>query len=509
MPCHESEGSGYYLNRDLDDNASMDRDLLPPRSSALGTLRRLVGMTEEELAEALGVTPETISRWERGKSLVTDEKLARAVEKLSLPRSDLELAVATAERLGRTGEVAAHPLAPSAQDQQRIAASALKIGLFLAERISLEMTEAYSLGVVEELREQAATLAEGLSGRPLAERRLLLESAPEYRTWAMVERLVEIAERAAGSSVKEAEEWADLTLLAAESVEVPACWRPRLRAYALAIAANVQRVANWLGEAEATFARAWAAWHESTADGLPLREWWLLDLEASLRRDQRRWPEVFALHEQSLRTAPPEAKGRIGLKLAAALKVRGEPERALRALADARGPIEVGTDLRLQWVLAFNTALVLLDLGRVREALPFAAEARRLALKGGRALALLRTDWLQGQVEGALGHRAVARLAFARVREEFSKLGLYLDGALAGLDEAVLLLEEGATGEARDLADEMFSAFGSAALGMEALAAIRVFCEAARCEEATVALARQTIDILRNATQLADPPRVE
>jgi hypothetical protein len=63
----------------------------------------------------------------------------------------------------------------------------------------------------------------------------------------------------------------------------------------------------------------------------------------------------------------------------------------------------------------------------------------------------------------------------------------------------VLLLEEGRTAEVAGLAAEMLQVFRGQTVHREALAALRLFCRAARGGSATVDLARRVLAYLERA----------
>jgi len=73
------------------------------------------------------------------------------------------------------------------------------------------------------------------------------------------------------------------------------------------------------------------------------------------------------------------------------------------------------------------------------------------------------------------------------------------DVALALLEEAVLLLNEGRTAEVKALAGELTTVFESKGVHREALAALRLFQEAAEREAATAELARPVLGYLFRA----------
>jgi hypothetical protein len=70
---------------------------------------------------------------------------------------------------------------------------------------------------------------------------------------------------------------------------------------------------------------------------------------------------------------------------------------------------------------------------------------------------------------------------------------------LAFLEEAVLLLNEGRTSEVKGLAGELIVVFESKGVHREALAALRLFQEAAERETATADFARSVLSYLFRA----------
>jgi hypothetical protein len=64
----------------------------------------------------------------------------------------------------------------------------------------------------------------------------------------------------------------------------------------------------------------------------PLQEWRVFDLEASLRREQRRWDEALRLHDLAMATAPQKDQSRILLKKAMTLEQSGAHEHAIEIL---------------------------------------------------------------------------------------------------------------------------------------------------------------------------------
>jgi tetratricopeptide (TPR) repeat protein len=148
---------------------------------------------------------------------------------------------------------------------------------------------------------------------------------------------------AAANKASEALELAELALFIAERVSGSDLWRARVQGYAWAFVGNARRVGNDLLGAERAFLTTRSLWEAgAAADPGVLDLSRVLDLEASLRRDQRQWGEALALLDQALDVSPnAERSGRILLKKASTHEQRGDcekanrlEERGVRGLAD-------------------------------------------------------------------------------------------------------------------------------------------------------------------------------
>jgi transcriptional regulator with XRE-family HTH domain len=351
---------------------------------------------------------------------------------------------------------------------------------------------------LEEARQEAAEILPKLLELP-AERRLpLLErTVRARRSWALAEGACHESARLAAHDSDEALAVARLALAVAEQVPGDARWRAALRAYCQAFLGNALRVANDLAAAAAAFARARDLWEAALpAETAVLAAWRIFDLEASLRRANRQFPEALALlgHALELARGDAPAEARILLKKEHVLEQMGDIEGALAALAEAAPRIAVSGDLRLQLLHRHKTVNNLCHLGRWDEAAALLPEVQELALRQPTAdLDRLRVRWLESRVAAGLGRRAEAVALLEVVRQRFTDLALPYDAALAALDLAVLHLEDGRTAEVRELATGMVWIFEARNIRREALAALQLFCAAARQEAATVELARRTI----------------
>jgi len=111
----------------------------------------------------------------------------------------------------------------------------------------------------------------------------------------------------------------------------------------------------------------------------------------------------------------------------------------------------------------------------------------------------VRLIWLEGRVAAGQGRAEEARRLLAQARREFAARGMVYDVALALLEEAVLLLEEGRAAEVKALAEELTQVFANKGVHREALAALRLFAEAAKQQDATAELARRVLRFLFRA----------
>ena len=73
------------------------------------------------------------------------------------------------------------------------------------------------------------------------------------------------------------------------------------------------------------------------------------------------------------------------------------------------------------------------------------------------------------------------------------------DAALVSLELSALYLEQGRTAEVRTLASEMAWVFKAQGVHREALAALGLFCQAAKADNLSVELARRLVSYLGRA----------
>jgi transcriptional regulator with XRE-family HTH domain len=467
-------------------------DATDPRAYGLTVLllRKVHGGTQRELAEAAGVDPGSLADYETFKHRPRPSTLAKLARATGVGLAFVDEHLALADRI----------LKSRGGPAEEVPGQGLEAA---AAHPALARLLAASSGLSAEGRARAGELLDALRGLSREDREWLLAWNPEARTPALLDRLCEESVRAAPGDPGEALAWAELAVFLAPRLPAEPRQGRRLEAHARAFVGNARRAAGDLRGAERELRRSRELWEEGAGAGpFPLDASRRLDLEASLRRGQRRFAEAHALLAEALGAATAgDSAGRLLLNKAFAFEQEGEPERALEALRLASAEVDGLTDPRLPCVARYNRAAALARLGRFAEADPLLPEVRRLAEGLDLGIDLLRLFWLEGCVAGGLGRHEEALAALERVRREFAERRIAYDAALVSLDLAALRLERGEAAEVRRLAEEMLWIFEAQGIAREALAALRLFFEAARQQQATADMARRAAEALKRELQ--------
>jgi tetratricopeptide (TPR) repeat protein len=346
-------------------------------------------------------------------------------------------------------------------------------------------------------RFRAGEQLERLKSVPAKHRAEVVSQAVEFQTWALCERICEESTRQAARSVEDALAWARLGQQIAELIEGPEEWIQRLQGYALAHVANAMRVGGELKMAETLLEEAKGLWGSETDPERVLDPGRVLDLEASLRRAQRRFEEALSLLDQAATVS--HNPGRIMINKGFTLEVMGEYQKAVEVLLHASSLIVEENEGRLRDLLRLNLANNFCHLGRFHEALGLVKAVRPQVAESGYSIDLNRIIWLEGRIAAGLARPAEALSLLAEARRRFSKEGMSYDVALSLLEEAILLLAQGRTIEVKFLTKELVGVFGSKGVHREALAALQLFQDAASGERATVELTRNVLSYLFRA----------
>jgi transcriptional regulator with XRE-family HTH domain len=475
-----------------------------PRPPALGATLRFLrfgnGWSEEELARALDIKPALISRYERGGKTLSRERLEKLLAVMGVPPESIDNALRTLG-VGPAFEGPGSPVDPTREELRKIHQAAAVAGQAAAEATCAQLTADIRQLRTDRDRGRAGELWSALQELSPRQRLATVESEKKYWSWALAERVCVESERAAAHRADRAMELAGLALRIAELAPGSEAWCARLQGYVWAFVGNARRVQGDLPGADEAFLSSDRLWVVgATADLGLLDASRLLDLKASLRRYQGHFEEALYLLDEALKAnRSKEAGARIRIKKANTLELTEEYERAIAELRHAESLLEEAQDSRLPWLVRFTLAVNLWQLERYMEAVALLPGIRQIAVEMGNELDLVRVLWLEGRVSAGLGRREQALTALQQVRRYFTVNQIAYDVALTSLEIAVLYLEEEQTREVKRLAEEMLWIFRDQEVHQEAMAALRLFCEAARREEATTDLVRRIARYLAKA----------
>ena len=480
------------------------RGTLTFRQMLLSILALWYDRSQKEISAKAGLSQSDVSHYLRRPRAgeIKDETFERLLAAIGCPPRAVSIATACLEALGSldgNGELTPEEqdtIEESVLEATRVFRKALNEAALLSRAVP--QMEGYpephdlilSRRRAEELFERLRSLSQEI-------RLAVVQVSEEYQTWSLCERVCLSSEQTASRDVESAAAWARLAEEIAARVRGPETFRSHIQGYALGHAANVLRVLGELKQADATFERARQLWLAGSDPGGVLDPGRLLDLEASLRKDQRRLDEALALLEEAAGVS--RFPGRVLIKKAITLEKMGEYERAVETLLQAEPLVESMGDARLSYMLRFNLAVNDCHLGHYAEAAELIRQVRDVAGERGDENELIRLTWLQGRIAAGLGHTGEALKLLEEARRAFEPRGKSYDVALAVLEEALLLLGQGRTAEVKALAGALPQVFEDKGVHREALAALRLFHEAAEREEATAELARRVLRYLFRA----------
>jgi tetratricopeptide (TPR) repeat protein len=463
--------------------------LLPLKSLLLSILRLLKGKLVKELAATTGLPAKRIGGIERGKvKNVLAEELELLLTSMACSEAEVVIVSACLEALGGL-DPEADPDEAAAQEQF-VAAMGRNLRRRMRSSGDVESREYPAPYEIEPDRDEARDAWVKLREvETLPEMALVVRVAREHHRWALIELLCDESERAASKDAGRARDLAFAAVRIARHLRVREGWRRRLLGFAAAHLANALRVAGDLVRAERTLAAAQRLWAAGQDPDQLLDPGRLLDLEASLRRAQRRFRESLSLLEEAAAvTRRPE---HVSLKTAFTFEVMGEYHRVLEILTEVAPRIKNHPEARLKTIHRFNLAVVLSHVGRPREAARLLPGLRRMVK--GDELDRIRFRWLEGRLAAGLGQTEAALKALAEARSCFAQRDMHYDVALSLLETAALHLERGELAEVQRLTGELAPIFEQNGVHGEALKALRLFEEAAARQAATAELARRLL----------------
>ncbi len=451
-------------------------------------VRALSGMSQKAFGESTQVDPKMLALYEVGDRDPSNETVQRLTEGVGLT-------VPAAEEVLRFADTLRRPKRRTGLGASDLFPQLEALGTRFLERLlrlppPVPLPRAADRQSVEELWAQLKGLSED-------QQVAVVRVGREFQTWALAERYCAESEIEASRQIDRAASLARLAQEIADRVPGSEGWSLRITGYVAAHAPNVTRVAGDLRAARAGFEKAKQRWLAGSDPGGLLDPGRLLDLEASLCRAERKLGEALALLDEAFPVS--HSPGRVLIKKGFTLEVMGDYEQALEVLLQAAPRVEREGDPRLLYMQRFNLAVVETHLARFAEAAELVQQVRELATSRGDSNEISRVTWLEGRILAGLGRPAEARSLLGQARQEFAAREMWYDVALADLEIAPLLLAEGKTGEVKAMARELVAVFDSKGVHREALAALRLFLEAAEREEATAELARRVLRYLFRA----------
>ncbi|HEX4495794.1 MAG TPA: hypothetical protein VIE43_09015, partial [Thermoanaerobaculia bacterium] len=460
-----------------------------PRNRLVRLVRALSGDTQKEFSHRTGINHVLLAQYEL-------DHVDPGPENLELAAQGAGLTVAAGEEILQFADTMRRPRERAGQGVADLAHELLT-GLVSGVYWRLLRLPLPAVQPAPQDRLHAVELWSRLKDLSESQAFAVIRIAREFQSWALVERLCEESVVQASRDVERAASLARLARAIAKCAPGPEGWRQRVQAFAAAHAANVLRVAGELKDASFLFVEAWRLWHAGADPDALLDPGRLLDLEASLCRAQRRFDEALALLERA--RCVSRCPGRTLISKGFTLEVMGEYERAIDTLVEAETLPDVQADPRLRSILHGNLALNFCHVGRFGEAAELALHVREVAAEMGDEIRLLRVAWIEGRIAAGQGRTVEALALLAHARKEFADRNMGYDVALALLEEAALLLDEARTAEVKELTRDLPAVFAAEEVHREALAALRLFHEAAGREAATSELARRVLRYLFRA----------
>lgn len=354
---------------------------------------------------------------------------------------------------------------------------------------------------LQESREAPGLLAR-LTARPLDEQVRMIEEDEELHTWGLCHLLLGKSLEAVFTAPAQALDLAEAAVRISRHLgeAYDWSWVLDLRARAYAYLGNARRVLGELRSAEAAFRKAESCLARSTSGNTRVQAE-ILDLESSLRHDQRRMEEALALSDQALslyrESQDSHGVGIVLLKRGKMLADAGNLETAIHWFEEASTEIEPSREPRQFAWARYNLLGTLSLAGRHEEAERMLSEVKELFRGTAQPLDLVRLRWSEGSIAFGLGRLESAEAAFREVQREFLERGMGINAALVSLDLAALYAQKGRTGELKRLAGELVPVFEARDIHREALAALLLFQRACEEERMTVEIARQVAERVR------------
>jgi transcriptional regulator with XRE-family HTH domain/tetratricopeptide (TPR) repeat protein len=453
--------------------------------------RESLGVSQAKLGELSHVSSNLINDYEHFRKPLHRERLEHLLSFVGVPPERIAATLTCLE------DNRAAARAPGAAAYLSTARSGMEAVVQKAGGLAMDFTRGLlNLLTLEgeglQARQRAEVLWVRLKRHPAATRLMLVEDSKKYRSWALSERVAAESIEAACEDPHEAVRLAELAVRIAELCPGPEAWRWRVEGHAGIHLANARRAAGNLPAAREARVRSKKLWEAgASADPGLLNEALVLGLEANLLRADRCFAEALKLIEEALRVDRSGITARLLYTKARILEDMDDLQGSTVVLEEAASLVDARREPRLALGIRLLLVLNLSLGGRAAEAQHHLGEVRSIAERLNRDLDLTRVLWVEGLVAAGVGQNAEAEASLQQVRGVMAKREIANDYALVTLDLAEVLLAKNRTVEVRALATGLVWIFCSQQMSENALAALRLFTEAARRESATVGLARR------------------
>lgn len=265
----------------------------------------------------------------------------------------------------------------------------------------------------------------------------------------------------------------------------------QIRAYAEY--ANALRVNELFEAAEAALYQARVLLDQGTSN--PLLQPRLDTIEASLRKDQRRYKEACELHNETylayLKLGDRHLAGRAQVSKGIALWLSGDARAAAKTLRTGIDLLDPERDPKL-WAAAQHDLLTAyVDLGQLGDAgqILFKANLRKAFADDPHSLFRLR--WVEGRIKVKRKRYSEAEEIFKEVRAGFREQKLEYTAAMAGVDQATMLLRVGKKKDAYLLAYDLCVTFRRYETDLEADKALTLLETICRMKVGTAEMAER------------------
>jgi tetratricopeptide (TPR) repeat protein len=257
-------------------------------------------------------------------------------------------------------------------------------------------------------RTDAPSLLDGLVALAPGQRQLLLRNSHRFKTWGLLELLIQRGKEETFTDPRHAEELLQLALEISAHLSSALYGRALIedmRARAWGCIANARRARMDSTASEEAFKEAFRHLRQGTED--PLERAVLLNLQASLRRVQQRFEESLQLLQQALAAfrklgETHRASGAM-VNVSSAHRFMGNPEQAISLLDQSLRLINPAREPRLTLYALNNLADALSTSGRFIQAQRALLRARRLYQQFPEPQVQSRRLWIEAKIAYGLG----------------------------------------------------------------------------------------------------------